>query len=409
MIPRLRPFLGTSDFAALLPRWGNANAEPAFERAFADAFALPHALSFAYGRTALLAVLEAEGVRGAEVILPAYTCSVVGHAVVESGNRPVFVDCAPDSVNMDLDRLAEALSERTGAVVATHLFGFALDLDRVAAMMANAAARHGRRILVIQDCAHAFGAAHGGRQAAQAGDCAIFGLGISKIVTTIFGGVLATADGALAARVEAWRARRCVAPPASKPLIQSAYLLAAALALQDGPFTVVDWLERHTGLLDRLNFSDQKDEPIHLPPDHLNRLTGVAARVGLAQLARYDDNLRRRRETATFYLERLAGLPGLVLPPDDPGATWPHFPVLVDDRPRWLGGMRRRGVQLGTVIDYVVPDLAPYRQWADRPFPHARRLQHAMINLPIHPDLTPDQRRRVADAAVATARKDTLP
>ena len=121
--------------------------------------------------------------------MPAYTCSVVAHAVVASGNRPRFVDIALPDYNMDLDCVEAALSERTGAVIATHLFGYPLDVSRLQEIVSAAEARFGTRIAIIQDCAHSFEARFDGRSVSRAGDVAFYGLNISKIMTSIFGGM----------------------------------------------------------------------------------------------------------------------------------------------------------------------------------------------------------------------------
>src|SRR5581483_6151935 len=106
-----------------------------FERTFAREFQTTHAVAFSYGRYALMAFLQAMGLRDTEVVIPAYTCSVVAHAVALSGNRPRFVDISLTDYNMDLARLAESIGPRTSVVVATHLFGHPMDVDAVAAIV----------------------------------------------------------------------------------------------------------------------------------------------------------------------------------------------------------------------------------------------------------------------------------
>ena len=97
MIPRFRVPFGAKELSALaLPaRHGVAD----FERSFAAKFGASDAIAFAYGRTAQWAFLQAVGVHDAEVVMPAYTCSVVAHAVTLSGNTPVFVDISLDDYN----------------------------------------------------------------------------------------------------------------------------------------------------------------------------------------------------------------------------------------------------------------------------------------------------------------------
>jgi dTDP-4-amino-4,6-dideoxygalactose transaminase len=183
MIPRLKPAFDTAEIGAAL-RGGSAADVAQFERAFAGKFEAAEAIAFPYGRTALKALLHTLELKDAEVIAPSYTCVVVQHATVLSGNVPVFVDNTMNDYNMDLDRLAAAITPHTGMILATHLFGFPLDLDRFDAIVRDAEQRFGRKIWVVQDCAHAFGARWRGRLVAGAGDAALFGLNISKLISS---------------------------------------------------------------------------------------------------------------------------------------------------------------------------------------------------------------------------------
>ena len=201
MMPRIRPQLGWAEMAAAmhLPR-GDDVAR--YEQAFAASMGQGHGIAFAYGRSALTIALRALLGAGVEVICPAYTCVVVAHAIVSSGNTPVFIDCGADDFNMDLDAAEAAITARTGAIIATSLFGHPVDIDRTDALRA---AHPG--VLMIQDCAHSFDAAWRGRAVQQAGDFALFGLNISKLLTSIFGGMLTTDDAGLAATIRGARDR----------------------------------------------------------------------------------------------------------------------------------------------------------------------------------------------------------
>src|SRR5271157_5812409 len=115
MIPRLKPFLDRREFlAACSPK---RDAVELFEREFALLFGARHAIAFPYGRTALWAIFKALAIEEKEVVIPAYTCSVVAHAVVLSGNIPRFVDITLYDYNMDLSKVEGVINDRTAAVV----------------------------------------------------------------------------------------------------------------------------------------------------------------------------------------------------------------------------------------------------------------------------------------------------
>ena len=398
MIPRFAPSFGSAELTAAL-RPGGAADVLAFEAACGQAFG-GQAIAFPYGRAALAAFLQSVGLQGADVILPSYTCSVVAHAVVLSGNTPVFVDNTRVDFNMDLDEVEAAITERTGAIIATHLFGFPLDVDRLRDCVERAERRLGRRIWIVQDCAHSFGARWHGRLVSAERDVALFGLNISKVLSAIFGGMLTCQDAGLASQVRRFRDERFQAASLSKSLLRFVYLLATYPAFQGALYGVVHWLQYETPLLNRMARAYHLDDEIRFPPDAGEQMLPIEARVGLVQLGRYPAMMRRRVEHATRYVEALSRVPGWQLPPLVEGATWSHFPVLVEDRAAAVKHFAAQGVHIGEVIEYSVAHLPSYARYAQgRDWPHARYCSEHMINLPVHPHLTDGERERVIAAA----------
>ena len=181
MIPRFKPSLGWREFLAIaLPT--RRDDVQSFEQSFASLMGQKHAIACPYGRTGLWLLLQALGLSGKEIICPAYTCVVVPHAIVHSGNEPVFIDSQEFDFNMNLALVRDAINEKTGAIVATSIFGYPVDLDKL-----NRLRREFPQVRIIQDCAHSFGAEWNGQPVQRAGDAAIFGLNISKLITSIFG------------------------------------------------------------------------------------------------------------------------------------------------------------------------------------------------------------------------------
>ena len=199
MIPRFKPSLDWSEFLTIFKR--NNNAVEKFEKEFAKTFNAVDAVAFPYGRSAQWAFLKAIGIEKGEVIMPAYTCSVVAHAVTLSGNIPRFIDIDLYDYNMNLDQAELAINENTRAIIPTHTFGYPQDLDRLEAMVEKAEKRYGNKIWLIQDCCHAFGADWKGKMIGTSGDVAIYALNISKHITSIFGGMLTFQDQKLANKI----------------------------------------------------------------------------------------------------------------------------------------------------------------------------------------------------------------
>lgn len=379
MIPRFKPAIGMRELSALA-RVQRPETVAAFERAFADKFGAREAIAFPYGRSALWAFLQAVGVEGAEVVMPAYTCSVVAHAITLSGNHARFVDIQLSDYNMDLDLLPQAITARTRAIVATHLFGYPLDLDRLEAIVADAEGRYGHKIWLIQDCAHSFGATWNGRNVGASGDVALYGLNISKTMTSIFGGMLTFRDDDLAARVRAWRDARFRPPSLSKAVLRRAYMVAATIAFQAPVYGFTWWLQERTPFLKRLTDSYHLDDIIAFPPDHLDHMLAVEAAVGLVQLSRYDGIIEERRRVAAWYDANLPRRDGWALPPIVSGATYSHYVVRVPDRKATVAEFAKRGVHLGELIQYSIPSLSGY----DGACANALAASKATVNFPLH-------------------------
>lgn len=392
MIPRFNPSLDFRELSALVRP--NGGAVERFEREFARTFGAADAVAFPYGRSALWAFLHAVGVEDAEIAMPAYTCSVVAHAISLSGNRPRFLDIRPADYNMDLDLLPAAMNASTRAVVATHLFGYPLDLDRLEAIVADAEAEYGHKIWVIQDCAHAFGATWRGRLVGTSGDVALYALNISKIITSIFGGMLTFQDRKLAAKVRAWRDSHFAQPSWLKNLMRRLYLLAVYLAFNETVYGFTRWIQIKTPFLDHLTKAYHLDDKIHFPPDYLDRMLDVEASVGLEQLNKYPEVIARRRANAAAYDASLEGRPDWVLPPIVEGATYSHYVVRAPTRQGVLEHAAKRGVELGDLIDYSIPEMSPYRGLADGfdPCPVSSAAARFTINLPVTVDPSAAQR-----------------
>ena len=390
MIPRLKPYLGKEEFSALFHPYGGS--VQSFEEKFAKTFGVKHALSFPYGRSALWAFFKAMQIRGEEIVQPAYTCSVVAHATVLSENDPVFVDNNLTDYNMDDDLLAQAITARTRVVIPTHIFGYPMDAARVNAIVRDAEKRFGQRIYVIQDCAHSFDAQSQEKSVIQSGDGALFGLGISKQITSIFGGMFTTDDDEIAERMRTWRARNFKTADWGRNVARALYLLAIYPAFNETLYGLVYWLQEKTPVLNRLTKAYHLDEKIHFPPDFQILMSNVEASVGLAQLDKYVEIQKTRRAIAERYFGELTPPETWIMPPKIDGATYSHYPIRVPDNRKIMDYAAGKGVQFGQLIEYSIPHLAAYSAYkGEREFSNSLYCSQHMINLPIHPGLKPEQ------------------
>lgn len=309
------------------------------------------------GTAALQLALSAAGIgAGDEVIVPAMSFAASANVVLRVGARPVFVDVEVASRNLDLNRIEEAITPRTRAIMPVHFAGLPVDMDR----LQQIARSHTLRI--IEDAAHAIGALWRGRRIGSFGDIACFSFHPNKNMTTIEGGAVLLDDA---------DEIRCIERERFHGIERDA----------DGNVDV--WQAGG-----KYNLSD------------------VSARIGVAQLARLDAFNRRRRELALLYFEELGrDFPGVLPERGDEGHCWNMFTVLLPferlglTRPQFQQAMAKRSIGVG--VHYpCIPGLTAYRHlnYSEQSFPNAMRVGRETVTLPLFPAMTDGDVRRVCDA-----------
>jgi dTDP-4-amino-4,6-dideoxygalactose transaminase len=292
---------------------------------------------------------------GDEVLVPAMTFVATANAVEHTGARPVLIDCEPETGLIDLAAAEAAITERTKGIVPVHLWGRPLDMDALNRLRD----RHG--LVVVEDAAHAIGARWDGRPIGSFGNLTAYSFYVTKNITTIEGGALATNDPAVASRVE--------------QLALHGLSLGAWQRFSDAGFKHYDATE----------------------PGFKFNMTDVQAALGLHQLPRLDEWVARRAELAVRYAELLSGLP-LALPPE-PTATmvhaWHLYPVQVLEdsalgRDELLDWLTRQ--KIGAGVHYRAVHLHPFYRdkYGLRPedFPVATAISERVMSLPLSPKVS---------------------
>ncbi len=158
-----------------------------FAARFAEMHGAKYGLCLANGTVALLAALQAVGIKfGDEVIVPAYTWDGTAIAVLQAGGVPVFADVDPDTYCLDAEAVRAAITPKTRAIMPVHLAMRFADMDALLAI----ARQHG--LAIVEDCAHAHGGQFQGRGAGAGGDAGCFSFQESKLMTAGEGGIVLT-------------------------------------------------------------------------------------------------------------------------------------------------------------------------------------------------------------------------
>ncbi len=325
----------------------------AFERELAGFVGVPHAVGVKSGSDALLLALLGLGIGpGDEVVTTPFTFFATAGAIVRAGAKPVFADVRPDTLALDPRAVVRALGPRTRAILVVHLFGQPAELDELGSL----AAEHG--IALVEDCAQALGATYRGRGVGGFGRAGCFSFHPSKPLGA-FGdaGAVVTSDPELAERL----AR----------------------------------LRTHGAL--------QKNEH-ELPFGGNHRLDALQATVLSVKLPHLPGWLEARRAHAQAYDEALGGISGLALPPRIPGteSSFSSYTLRVRHGRRDALARHLHAAGVESAVYYPKP-LHHQRAFralgiAEEALPVAEQAAGEVLSIPIHPELSSADSRRVCEA-----------
>jgi dTDP-4-amino-4,6-dideoxygalactose transaminase len=340
-----------------------------FEQDFAKFVGAPAALAVSSATDAMLVGLAALGIGpGDEVITTTMTfCSTV-HVIEHLGARPVLVDVQPDTLNIDPDQVARAITPRTRAVLPVHLYGHPAEM---APLMALAEQHH---LSILGDAAHALPAAYQGHTIGTIGALTSFSFYATKNITTAEGGML-TGSCELIAKASLW---------GMHGMSHDAYKRYAA----EG-----SWFYE-----------------VVLPGFKCN-MTDIQASIGLQQLKKLPAFQSRRREIVQHYTRAFSQLSPLQPPVErsDVRSAWHIYCLrlnldqLTIDRARFIEELKVRNI--GTSVHFIPNHLHPYYRdkygFKPNDFPVAYREYQRLVSLPLHPRMTDQDVADVIDAVAA--------
>jgi UDP-2-acetamido-2-deoxy-ribo-hexuluronate aminotransferase len=329
----------------------------AFESEIAAMHGVPHGIGVASGTDALMLVWRALKLGPEdEVIVPAMTFLASASSVRLAGAKPAFVDVDPETLNLDPDAVRAAITPRTKAILAVHLYGQCADLTRLEAVAKEAG------VPLVEDCAQSIGATWDGRPCGSVGIAGTTSFYPSKnLGAPGEGGMIWTKDDTLAATLRRLR--------------------------NHGERVRYEHVELGTN-------------------SRLMALCGAVLRIKLRALPEWN---RIRRENAAFYDAAFAGLePAVRRLRVDPRGThvYHQYSLFASERDRLREHLTARGIE--NIVYYPIPlHLQPcfadlgYRAGQ---FPIAERGAREVVSIPVHSELTPGKRQRVADAVVEFAK-----
>ena len=330
-----------------------------FEKKISDRVGARHGVAVSSGTAALHAAMYALDVKpGDEVIVPPITFAATSNSVIYQGGTPVFCDVSPDTLLIDTQKIRDAITPRTKAIVAVDYAGQPCDWDELKKIADE------NNLSLVADSCHALGATYKGRPCGSLADITVFSFHPVKHITTGEGGMAVTNDEKLAERLRRFRGHGITSTASEREKIGA-------------------W----------------KYEMVDLGYNY--RLSDIQCALGISQLKKLDGWLKKRDELAKIYAEALKGSKANPLKVNENSShAWHLYTVKVPNRDKTFKKMREKGI--GVNVHYSPVHLHPYyrEKFGHKPgeFPIAEEAATEILTLPLWPGMEKENVLRVVDA-----------
>ena len=306
----------------------------AFPKKFSAWLGAPHVFGAASGRSAFQLALESLGLeKGKEIIFPAFTFPVMPMVAKMLGYKPVFCDVDPVTFNSGPKEIEPLINERTGAILATHLFGQPCLIGEIAELAKK------RNVRLMEDCAHALGVRVGGRSVGTFGDIGIYSFAEGKNMPCFGGGAIATSDEAIAKRARDVLAKASL-PSKGNVLKKAVFIWLLWFLTRPEVFGVTVYPALRLKLLlgQPLMDSEVGDELLTTfaaSNPKVYRLANLQAAIGLLQLDKIDAFNEGARRNAKVLSESLSGITTINVPSPAAGDhIYVYYPLTVEPSKR---------------------------------------------------------------------------
>ncbi|WP_168402802.1 DegT/DnrJ/EryC1/StrS family aminotransferase [Erwinia amylovora] len=320
----------------------NGPCHQQLEQALAEYLGVQHISLFSNGTIALLTALQALRISG-EVLTTPYSFVATAHSLLWNGLTPVFVDTEADGFNLDADKLEQAITARTTAIMPVHCYGVPCNTARIRQI----ADLYGLK--VIYDAAHAFGVQQHGRSVLLEGDLSVVSFHATKVFNTIEGGAIISHDASMKRRID---------------------------------------LLKNFGIA---------DETTVVAAGINGKMNELQAAYGLLQLKHIDGAIAQRAASDQLYRQGLARIGGISVPaiPADMKWNYAYFPIVVEAEYAISRDQLYQALTAQNIISrrYFYPLISHFHMYKDAPgaqvdnLLNAQRAAARVICLPLYPGL----------------------
>lgn len=347
-----------SDYLTCGPKIGE------FEDTIKNYVGAKYAVAVSNGTAALHVACMAAGIKkGDEVITTPITFAASANCILYCGGTPVFADIDKDTYNISPQSIREKITDKTKAIIPVHFTGQPCDMEEIHAI----AKEH--HLLVIEDGAHALGADYKGKMVGNLSDMTTFSFHPVKHITTGEGGMIVTNNEELYQKLSLLRTHGITRDE-------------ARLEGEEG-----DWYYEQQML------------------GYNYRISDVACALGISQMKRIHEFVRRRREIATYYNEAFKTVKGITIPHQLEGcnSSWHLYVIKVATSKRKEIFDRLRAAQIGVNVHYIPVYKHPYYQkhgYETTYCKEAESLYEQLITIPMYPKLTKEEQNYVINQVI---------
>lgn len=330
-----------------------------FEEKLKEYLGVEDVYCFANGHLALECVLQGlrenlVGTNKKEIITTPYTHVSTTHAIVRNGFRPIFVDVLEESCAINPDMIEATITENTVAIVATHVYGFPCDVEKIEAI----AQKH--KLVVIYDAAHAFGVKYKGVGIGNFGDAAMFSTHATKVFHTIEGGLVTYKT---------------------------------------------DASSKFKNLKESVNFGFISPEDVICVGTNA-RMNEFECVMGIVNLKHIDHEITKRRKVAERYWERLSHIDGIKSFAPEKNVEWnySYMPFLFDgagkNRNNIQDALKKNDVYARKYFFPLVTEMSCYKNQFKGDLPIAKYISEHVLTLPLYADLELEDVDRICDIII---------
>ena len=347
--------------------WAEGPEIAEFENSLQKYTGAKHAVVFNSGTSALHAVLEVFGVKGKEIIVPAFTFISSVNAVILAGAKPVFAEVEADSYGLDAKDVEKKIGDNTAAILPTHYAGsVARDIEKLAELAEK------NNIPLVEDAAESLGAKLNNKMAGRFGKAGMYSFCQNKIIAAGEGGVLVTDNDEVAEKLKVFRSHgRDAGENYFSSTVQEDYSLIG------------------------YNY----------------RMPSILAALGKSQLEKINKLIEMRRKNAAYYNEKLAGIEGIKIQKEQAGSknVYQLYTIEVKDEKRDKLQKYLKGKGIMTKVYFAPVHLKTvYRQkfgCKEGMLPFTEKLSCQVLSLPFYPGMLKKEISIVADSIKSFFRK----